>query len=141
MMKGIKNMKTYSQLNSEHQKRINDFPLGFAFSPKQFAEMLEKLNCKQEDLLSLGCGGFLRKCDQKAYNELHTGIHKEMKEAMLDDNFLHSAIVYELGNHEYCITGDPEDTLRILGISLNDERVNRIFKNAVKEYCNQAHNY
>ena len=56
--------------------------------------------------------------------------------AMLDDNFLIDAIEYELGNHEYCITHDPEQTLNALGIDLenNDERVVGCFEIAKKNY-------
>jgi len=35
-------MNKYDEVKNRHQKRVNDFPLGFAFSNEQFKNMMEK---------------------------------------------------------------------------------------------------
>ena len=48
----------------------------------------------------------------------------ELKEAIAADltgtEFIYEMFVYEMANHEYGYTGDPEDTLNALGFSLED---------------------
>ena len=57
---------------------------------------------------------------------------------MKNDKFLFQAFRYELGNHEFCITYDPEDTLRTLGLELKDieeeGRIQNIYEKARSDY-------
>ena len=39
----------YLKLKEKHQKEVNDFPFGFAFSNQQFKEMIEKFGLKEKD--------------------------------------------------------------------------------------------
>jgi hypothetical protein len=125
---------TYSELKAQQQKAINDFPIFFAFNNEQLETGLKKLNTTKEEIRSIGSGGFVRKTDQEALVKLSMEQHNAINNAMLDDDFLISAITYELGNHEFCITYDPTDTIEALGLDLTDARVRSCFKKARKEY-------
>lgn len=138
-------MNKYYELKEESQKKINDFPMGFAITAKQFEEVKKKLNVKSNDeLLRIFGNGFIRKSDQEAYTKLMDDIHKETEEAMKDDEYLFQGFLYELGNHEYCITYDPEDTLSCFGLTVKDleadERLSTIFLKARKKYLSN-HNW
>jgi len=124
----------YRTLKTQHAKELNDFPMSFAFSEKQFAEGLEKLGITKDEALSIPGGGFIRKTDGDALTELFRRHNKEMAEELTHDDFMVQAIEYELGNHEYCVTYDPEPALDALGLSLKNERVARLFKVARKSY-------
>ena len=62
--------ETYSQMNHRHQKEVDNFPIGAAFSKKQFEEMMQKWGLKVTDtdkILSLGAGCYIRKSDDEAF--------------------------------------------------------------------------
>lgn len=129
----------YTELKSKHERLINDFPMGFAFSDKQFEEVKEKLHVTDNsELMSITSGGIIRKSDSKAFKQLFHTMDKETEEALKDDEYLFQGFLYELGNHEYCITYDPEATLDCFGLTVeevqSDERLLSIFNKARKEY-------
>jgi len=128
----------YLELKRKHTEQLDDFPMVFAFNKEQFREGLNKLGVEREDICTISGAGFrfIRKADAKAFGNLLLNQAREMDKAMLDDDFLINAIEYELGNHEYCITHNPEETLNALGIDLEnaDERVVGCFKTARKNY-------
>ena len=70
---------------------------------------------------------------------------KEMEKAMKDDDFLLSAFEYELGNHEYIITYEIDETLDALGITpeeySNSDRMKRIMKQAKINYLNEMEKF
>lgn len=133
-------MKTanYNALKTKHGEEVNNFPMSFAFSNEQFATGLKKLGATREDVVSIGGGGFIRKTDKDAFLALFKRHTEEMEAAMLDDDFLTDAIRYELGNHEYCITGDETDTLETLGVVLDDERKVDCFNKARTDYLSNC---
>ena len=57
---------------------------------------------------------------------------------MKDDQYAYEAFLYELGNHEFCITYEVEPTLAAIGLTedevLNDCRLAAIFKEAKRDY-------
>jgi hypothetical protein len=122
---------TYEQLTASRKKTISDFPLRFAFSDSQFKEVVAELG-PADTLVSIGGGGILRKTDQVAFDKLWDDAQAEMSEAMKDDSFMMSAMVYELGNHEYVYTYDDSDTVECLDLDVNDERTARILAIAKK---------
>ena len=128
--------ETYNELKVRISAEVNAFPLGFAFSDEQLKEALAKLGATADECLSIGAGGILRKCDKAKFDALFIRHETEREAALDNDDVLREAIRYELGNHEYCITGCSGDALGALGITLDDERKKRIFNEARLEYAN-----
>ena len=118
-------MENYSQLKTRHQDEITNFEgMFFAFSDKQYIEGIKKLGLSKEqastEIASFGGGGYIFKNRVNALDELTTS-HKQQRESSFkDDNFLINALVYELINHEYCITYDEQDAIDALGLSAKD---------------------
>lgn len=131
--------KTYRQLKNEAQKRCNEQEgLFFAFSNEQFVKGMKKLNLDPHNdldkIISIGSGGYLLKTEIDAFKQAFIKSENDMKEAMKDDKFLLDALIYELDNHEFGYTDDPESALDALGFTLddvkNDERLKRLFLKA-----------
>ena len=133
-------MNKYIELKKKHEKELNEFPIKFAFGNEQFKEMMKNFGLTENDtdkIVSIGFGGYVKKENLKAMEELFKSQADEMKQAFNDDEFLESAFNYEMGNHEYIITYDKADVFRALGLSiksLDDERVYNIFKKAENKY-------
>ena len=129
---------TYRQLRDKQEKEFNAFPCFYAFSNMQFEEGMKKLGVSAAELYQGPGGMFYRKCDSDKLRAMIASFDKELEDAYEDDDFLYDAFMYELGNHEYCITLDPEDTCEALGYSVDevmlDTRRHNIFKQAEKEY-------
>ena len=143
-------MNKYIELKNKIQKEVDEFPMGFAFSNEQFEKMKEELGVKENsELLSIGAGGFIRKTDKEAFNELFNNKAKRIDEAIAEDKtgegFIKDMFLYELANHEYCITYDLEDTLYALDLTydevMNDERLLRGLTLAKNEYLGCPENY
>lgn len=132
----------YLHLVNSHQQELNDFPIMWAFNDEQFIEGMQKLGLKETDtdkVYSIGSGGFMRKRDAGAFNEMIGRHNREMKEAFLDDEFAYDAFLYELGNHEFCITYEYAPTLDALGLTEDDLvadecRLMKILKKAKDDY-------
>jgi hypothetical protein len=132
---------TYTELKTRQEKEHNNFPFMFAFSNKQFSEGMKKLGLLPTDtdkILSIGGGGYIRKTDRIALSNMTKRHHKETEKAMQDDQYLYAMFLYELGNHEYCITYDVTDTLSSLGLTVEDvnasERMTKALIRATKDY-------
>jgi hypothetical protein len=114
----------------------------FAFSNKQFEEgMKEKFGIEpnRTDLIySLGAGTFILKTDSEKLSEMTKKQRQEMKDHMHDDDFCIGAMVYELGNHEYCITYDVSDTIDALSLNMKDSRIDMLMGKAIKIYMKSA---
>lgn len=130
-------MSKYTELKSQHQKEVDAFPFGFAFNQSQFDEMMIKWGLKPTDIreiLSIGGGGYIRRSDADAFKEM-MGRHKiQMKMAMKknEDDFLFHMFNYELANHEYCVTGELDDTLDALGLTIDEINTNPTMADALK---------
>lgn len=132
-------MMTYRQLRDKQQKEFNAFPCFFAYSNQQFNEGMEKLGVQDTKELYCGAGGmFYRKSDSDKLRVMMDSFEKELFSAYENDDFLYDAFLYELGNHEYCITLDPEETCDALGYTVDevmqDSRKLSIFRQAEQEY-------
>lgn len=117
-------MNKYEEIKNKHQKRVDEFPLGFAFSNEQFKNMMEKWGLKETDtdkIYSIGAGGFIRKTDLEEYNKMWNEISKEHKDLIEQDKtgegYIKDMFVYELENHEYGYTHELEDTLDALELT------------------------
>lgn len=134
-------MNAYLKMKSKHQERVNNFPMFFAFSKKQFAEGMEKLGLKPDDtdkIYSLGgTGGYYRKTDTKLLRDMFARNNQEMKDAVSNDKtgegFIYDMFSYELANHEYSYTGDISDTLDALNLTLDDIKDNPSLKAGLKK--------
>ena len=135
----------YLKLKEKHQKEVNDFPFGFAFSNEQFEDMMKKFGLKEKDtdkICSIGAGGYIRKSDSNAFDEMFKRHRKEIEDEIEKDKkgtgFIYEMFRYELSNHEYCITYDIEPTLDALGLTLDkiNENQNLVkdMKKALKDY-------
>jgi len=126
---------TYHELKEKHEKEFSAVPIFWAFSIEQLKEGLKKFNIiKGEKIVNIGGGGYMRKSALPALDTLLASHVKEKQEALKDDNFLIDAISYELGNHEFCITYDPTDTIEILDLNLKDPRTAKCFIIAKANY-------
>ena len=128
-------MSKYTELKSKHQKEVDAFPFGFAFSQKQFDEMMSKWGLTPDDtdkIYKIGGGGYIRKSDSEAMENMFARHEAERKAAMQDEEFAFEAFNYELGNHEYCITGKLDDTLDALGLTINEVSADPKLANALK---------
>ena len=134
-------MNPYLALKQKHQKEINDFPFGFAFSDTQFNEMMvERFGLTPEDtdkIYSIGNGGYIRKCDSEAMHEMLERHAAEREVAIREnkDDYLYHMFNYELANHEYSYTGDLTDTLDALGLTLEDIEADTRMDEALKRAC------
>jgi hypothetical protein len=130
-------MSKYTELKAKHQAEVDAFPFGFAFNQSQFDEMMKKWGLKPTDIreiLSIGGGGYIRKSDADAFKEM-MGRHKiQMKMAMKknEDDFLFHMFNYELANHEYCVTGELDDTLDALGLTIDEINADPKMADALK---------
>ena len=120
-------MESYRELRDRQQKEFNELPLGFAFSDKQFDEMMGKWGLDPEKDLDkiyrIPGGGFIQKKD-----------HKHFHEADEDGTgFLYQMFLYELDNHEYGYTGDLEDTLDCLGLTWEELKASPVMLKALNK--------
>ena len=114
----------YQELKSRHQKEVNEFKgIFFAFNNEQLKEGMESqgLNDTQTDkICSFGSGCFLLKDRKQAFNDMFLKHKVEKKEFNKKKKQLLDSLIYELNNHEYCITYDVTDTLEALGLNKDD---------------------
>lgn len=133
----------YLTLKNKQQQEVNDFPMFFAFSDKQFEEGMKRFGFNVTDtnkIYKLGStGGFYRRTDAQALRDMFNRHTQETEEAIsTDDDFVYNMFLYELGNHEYCITYDLEPTLAACGLDeddvLQDERLLQLLNKAKHDY-------
>lgn len=119
-------MSSYTDMKDRHTKDIDDFPMFFAFNTEQFKEGMKGLGLEETDtkkVCTIPAGGIIKKEDSKRFIELMNSHTSEKKEAIKADKtgdrdgFIFGMFNYELGNHEFCYTGDIQDTLNAVGIS------------------------
>lgn len=145
-------MNQYQILKDRQQKEFNAFPMGAAFSQKQFDEMMAKwglLPADTDKILHIGGGCYIRKTDRDAFHELVDKLDREKQEAIAadttGDGIIKDMFLYELANHEYCITYDLDDTLDALGLTVEeinaDPRLLRGLEKALKQYLKDTNNY
>ncbi len=138
-------MNTYKQLKDKHQKEMDAFPLGAAFSNEQFEKMMQKWGLTVADtdkICSIGAGCFIRKSDKEAFFNMLKRFKDETDAAIAadttGDGFIYDMFYYELANHEYCITYEYDDTFDALGLTeeqvFADKRLIHGLKKAEKAY-------
>lgn len=138
-------MESYRELRERQQREFNELPLGFAFSDEQFNEMMKKWGLDpekdQDKICRIPAGGFIQKKDRAHFHEVVKRQDAEMEAAKASDKdgtgFLYQMFLFELDNHEYGYTGEYEDTLESLGLTMKDVhksvRLTRALEKAAKE--------
>jgi len=138
-------MNKYAELRQRQQEEFNALPLGFAFSQKQFDEMMRGWGLDPEKdtgkIYSIGAGGYVQKKDADLLHQTRERHDAELAAAIEADNtgdgFIYEMFLYELDNHEYGYTGESEDTLDALCLTAQevaaDKRLLRGFEKAQKE--------
>ena len=136
-------MNRYAELRKRQQEEFNKLPLGFAFSNKQFEEMMHRWGLDPEKdtdkLYRIPGGGFIQKKDHALLHETTERHQAELQAAIAADEtgegFIYEMFLYELDNHEYGYTGDTEEALDALGYTadevLGDPRLKRGIEKAV----------
>lgn len=136
---------TYKELKEKQQKEVNAFPFGFAFNNKQFEEMMTNFGLKKNDydkIYSIGAGGYIKKSDAKAMDEMFLRHRQEMQAEIDNDKngtgFIYQMFEYELANHEYSVTYSLDETLDALGITIeyvnSHKNILNCLKLALKKY-------
>ena len=136
--------ETYTQQKKRHQDEISGFDgLFWAFSNEQLEEGKKKISialgitCENKDLIGIGAGGFILRTQIKAFKDCMNRQAQERKDLKKDAKIFFNALVYELNNHEYCITYDATDALESLGLTKDDVDAD-ILKKACKESIKQT---
>ena len=120
-------MNRYAEIKRRQQEEFNAFPMQFAFSDRQFAEGMEKLGLKPSDtdrVFKSPGGGFYRREDSQRLKAMFERFDQELKEAVAADktgeDFIYEMFLCEMENHEYGYTGDLDETLDVLGYTLDE---------------------
>lgn len=124
-------MNMYLELKKQHQKEVNEFPSIYALNKEQLIEAMAKFGLKEYEtnkLIHLGYGAFIRKSDKEKFNQIFSRYDEKLKKAINEDltgeGFIYQMFDYELANHEYCITYELDDTLNVLGLTMDEIRNN-----------------
>lgn len=134
--------KSYSDFKLAEREAIEALPIEFAFNDDQFHDMLEKFGLtldEKDKLRRIPGGGFCLATDAKMIVETMLSWSRKLSEMIkTDDEFAVDALRYELDNHEYGYTGEPDDALLELGLPSDvnklDERMKNLFCRAT-ELC------
>ena len=126
-------METYKQMSERHQKIVDSLPIYYALSDEQLDTKLAEIGCSLKDVMPFGYGGFHKREDKELIKATFKKLAKEMKDALKNYDFLVSAFRYELANHEYCVTFEPDDTFAALGLSVKDVYTSEFKLSAFKE--------
>lgn len=138
----------YTELRQKQRQEVNALPIGFAFSDRQFEEMMRSWGLDPEtDLDKIykagNTGGFFNKSDAQLIRDTFSRHKKELQDAIAEDEtgegFIYEMFLDELNNHEYGYTRDTEDTLYALGYTadevLGNPHLKRGIEKAVTEIC------
>ena len=141
-------MEKYQEMKNRHQKEFGELPIFFAFNNEQFKEGMEKSGLNVEDtnlIFKLPGGGFYKREDSSLIKEWYTRTEQEFENAISEDTtgegFILEMFDYELSNHEYCITGDLEETLRVTGFTFEEVENNPALKNGLLKAIKNQNNY
>lgn len=141
-------MNKYSELINKQQNELDNFPIHFAFDEKQLNEGLKELGLNENEtdkIIGIGAGGFIRKSDLETFTEMMQRHRKEFQNEIENDttgeNFIKDMFLYELANHEFCITYELDDTLDAVGLTIEDINNSKTLKHGLEiaktEYLNK----
>ena len=133
-------MNNYLALKQAQQKDVDEFPFFFAFTNKQFDEGMAKFGLTPDETDKIykfgSTGGFYLRTDAPRLHEMLERHGKEMQDAVDGDTtgegFILEMFSYELSNHEFIVTGDPEDTLAALDLTWKDIQKNKRLRHGLE---------
>lgn len=136
-------MNEYQKLRDRQQQEFNALPLGFAFSDKQFHEVMREWGLDPEKdldkICSIGYGGFVQKKDAELLHTTTARHEEELSVAIAadptGDGFIYQMFRYELDNHEYSYTMDLSDTLEALGYTAEDINADKRLVHGLERAC------
>ena len=136
-------MNQYQKLRDRQQQEFNALPLGFAFSDKQFREVMQAWGLDPEKdtdkIFSIGYGGFIQKKDAELLHTTTARHEEELAAAIAadqtGDGFICDMFRYELDNHEYSYTRDPSDTLDALGYTAEEINADQRLLHGLAKAC------
>lgn len=139
---------TYRELRDAHQKQFNDYSdahMFFAFSKSQFAEGMAKFGLspnKKEDLkkvVSVGYGGYSLRSANEGLHELMAKLDRELHVwVTASEENAYDALLTELYNHEYCITGDLSDGIYACSLSVDEINESPMLQRALHRAAREA---
>ena len=126
-------MNKYAGMRKRQQEEFNALPLGFAFSQKQFDEMMRDWGLDPEKdrdkIYRLPGGGYVQKKDADLLHQTVERHDAELTAAIAEDKtgdgFIYQMFLAELADHEYGYTGDADDTLDALGYTMEQVRADK----------------
>jgi len=128
---------SYTKFKKSLETEINAFPMAFAFSNAQLEEAKEKLGHIESDpIVNLGAGCLVLKSKAADFYAMFEDHEHRTAEWLKNPENLKNALVYELGNHEFCISYDDSEALESLGLdfeSMTDDQ-RKTLKEAKKQY-------
>ena len=133
-------MNKYKEYLKHRSSEIDNFDIIFAFSKEQLEEGIKKLGVSSKyELISVGCGGFIRKEDKDSYVTMISNLNKELQKYIEEDDiFVVQMFKTEMSNLEYGISYDDGEIISSCGLSLDrfcsDSRLQRLFGWASDEY-------
>jgi hypothetical protein len=130
-------METYQEFKKRQADEFGKIEyLFWAFNDTQINEGLTKIGLNRENyvgkIISIGMGGYILKDKLSDFNSFLKKQKNERKEFRKNEENLIDAIVYEMNNHEYCITYDILDT--IMALDLDVDRDKAIIEKARKKW-------
>lgn len=133
----------YKKWKQAQQAKVDDLHLKFAFGNEQFEMMLKEWDLTTENMkehiFSIGHGGYALKKDKDLI--LNVLCEKnDLKQRMKDDDFLKSAYMYEMSNHECGYTYDFEPMFEALNLKKEKltKRKLKIYEKTRQEYLEKC---
>lgn len=123
--------ETYAALKARHQAEIDAFPFGFAFNDKQFSEMMAKWGLATDatdKIYNIGGGGYIRKSDATAMEELFSRHKAELITALCDEQFALEAV-----SHQECLPNELTAYLAALDLTVDDINTNPKLKHILQK--------
>ena len=136
-------MNLYVEQKNKYQRKINEFlhrNAFFAFNEQQYKNGLKRLKTTESDLQPIPGNGYILKGQAPKLYGLVNEMREARTEAINDPEtglqFARDMFLYELRNHEYLYTADPEEAVNALGYSMNEIKKNAKLKCALQEAIN-----
>ena len=138
-------LNKYAELRKKQREEVDALPIAFAFSNKQFEKIMDNWGLDPEKdcdkICKLATGGFCKKTDLQMILDTFVKHNRDLQAAIDGDKtgegFIYEMFLCELDNHEFGYTQDTEETLDILGYTvdevLNNPRLKKGLEKAVTE--------